>query len=287
MRRFRFLILLLLGASLVSVAQNRSGSAAPSSSSSSSAASSHSSGGSSSPSAGGSSGSAHSSAGSSRAGAGGSKAGSSTASPNHGSPEGHSNSGPASNADRDRSRTSPSRRVSSENVKAKPGQALPTKVNPPPPTTKTHTWLTRIFHRRRPELAKAPKPCVGKNCPPPPPKPCKGRNCPPPPTCGPGTISNGHGGCVAASQAGNDVCTTTPQAPGCPQSTVQNQNSNCALLQAQLQQAIIEQNRLLQAMNAACATASQGSECISLTQRYNAAESQVELLRQRVRACRP
>lgn len=290
MRRFSFLILFLLGACLVSVAQSRSGSAAPSSSSSSSAGSSHSSGssaGSSSHSGGGSSGSSHSSAGNSHAGAGGSKAGSSTGSPNHSSPEGDSNSGrPASNADRDRSRTSPGSQLSSEKVKAKPGQALPAKVNPQQPTTKTHHWLTRIFHRRQPEVAKSPKPCLGKNCPPPPPKPCKGRNCPPPPACGPGTVSNGHGGCVATSRAGNAVCTTTPQAAGCPQAVVQSQYSNCALLQAQLRQAIMEQDRLLQAMNAACAAASQSGECITLRQRYNAAESQVELLGQRVRACR-
>lgn len=289
MRRFSFLLLLLLGASRVSIAQSRSGSSAPSSSPSSGAASSHSSGpsgGSSSHAAGGSSGSVHSSAGSSHTGAGGSRAGSSTASANHGSPKGHSDSGRSvSSTDRDRSKTSPSSQVSSKNGKAKPGRALPAKVNPQQPTTKNHNWLHRMFHRRRPELRKAPKPCRGKNCPPPPPQPCKGRNCPPPPACGPGTVSNGHGGCVAI--AGNDVCTTNPQAPGCPQSMVQNQYSNCALLQTQLRQAIMEQDRLLQAMNADCATGSQSSECISLTRRHNAAESQMELLRQRLRACRP
>lgn len=284
MRRFSFFILFLLGAPFIGLAQSH-GSAASGSSSSSSAASSHtsgssggSSGGSSSHSAGGSSGSSHSTAGSSHAAAGGSA--------NHGSHNGYSNSGrSASNADRDRSRTSPSGQLSSDQRKSKPQQPTASKVNPPPPTTKTHHWLTRIFHRRRPELAKAPKPCVGKNCPPPPPKPCKGKNCPPPPVCGPGTVSNGQGGCVATSQV--DICRTNPQASACPQSLVQNQYSNCAALEAQLRQAILEQDRLEQAVNAACAAGPQSGECISLTLKYNAAVSQVELLRQRLRACRP
>lgn len=287
MRRFSFLVLFLLGACFIGVAQSRSGSAASSSSSSSSAASSHSSGssgGSSSHSGGGSSGSSHSSAGSSHAATGGSKAGSSAGSPNRGSPKGNSNSPRSgSNPDRDGSRPVPNHRRSSENAKPKAGKAMPTKVNPQQPATKSHNWVARLFHRRRPELAKAPKPCVGKNCPPPPSKPCKGKNCPPPPACGPGTVSNGQGGCVAIRHV--DICTVNPQASGCPQSLVENQHSNCALLEAQLRQAIQELDRLRQAMNNACAAGAQSSECISLTQKYTAAESQVELLRQRLRAC--
>ena len=280
MRRFRLplLFLFLFSASLIGFAQGRSGSAASGSSSSSSGASSHSSGpsggsssstpSSSSHSGGGSSASSHSSAGGSHSAAGGSRAGSSPA---------------ASPGNRGDSRTS----RSSDNVKSKPPQPTPAKINPQP-TGKPHNWLTRLFHRPRPELAKAPKPCLGKNCPPPPPKPCQGRNClpPPPPRCGPGTVSNGHGGCVATNHAGNDVCTTNPQGSGCPASLVQNQYSNCAALRAQLQQAILELDRLQQARNSACAGTPQSTQCISLTQRYNAAELQMESLRQRLMACR-
>lgn len=285
MRRFRLplLFLFLFSASFIGFAQGRSGSAASGSSSSSSGASSHTSGpsggassstsSSSSHSGGGSSASSHSSAGGSHSASGGSRAGSSPA---------------ASHAKREDARTSRSGPLGSENVKSKPQQPTPTKINPQQPTTKPHNWLTRLFHRPRPELAKAPKPCLGKNCPPPPPKPCKGQNCPPPPPppCGPGTVSNGHGGCVATNRAGNDVCTTNPQASACPASLVQNQYSNCAALRAQLEQAILELDRWQQARNSACAANPQSPQCISLTQKYNAAELQVESLRQRLMACR-
>jgi ABC-type Zn uptake system ZnuABC Zn-binding protein ZnuA len=73
---------------------------------------------------------------------------------------------------------------------------------------------------------------------------------------------------------------------GCPASLVQNQYSNCAALRAQLQQAILELDRLQQAMNSACAANPQSTQCISLTPRFNAAELQVESLRQRLMACR-
>jgi hypothetical protein len=73
---------------------------------------------------------------------------------------------------------------------------------------------------------------------------------------------------------------------GCPASLVQNQYSNCAALRAQLQQAILELDRLQQAMTSACAANPQSTQCISLTRRYNAAELQVESLRQRPMACR-
>lgn len=285
MRRFRLplLFLFLFSASLIGFAQGRSGSGVSGSSSSTSGASSHSSGpaggsssstsSASSHSGGGSSSSSHSSVGASHSAPGGSRAGSRPA---------------ASHANREDSRTSRSSQLSSEKVKSKPQQPTPTKLNPQQPTTKPHHWLTRLFHRPQPELAKAPKPCLGKNCPPPPPKPCKGQNCPapPPPPCGPGTVSNGHGGCVATNHTGNDVCTTNPQASGCPASLVQNQYSNCAALRVQLQQAILELDRLQQAMNSACAAHLQSTQCISLTQRYNAEALQVESLRQRLMACR-
>jgi len=88
------------------------------------------------------------------------------------------------------------------------------------------------------------------------------------------------------NQAANDVCNANPQTPGCPQSVVQNQHENCAGLRIQLQQAIMERDRLQQAMNTACTADPQGSECVGLTQRYHAAESEVESLRQRLMACR-
>ena len=281
MRRFSLLVLFFFSASLIGWAQGRSGSGASSSSSSSSgsAASSHSSGssgGSSSHSAGGSSGASHSSAGSR------SSAGSSS----HAS---HA-SNAASDAGRDGSTPSRSRGGSSENLNSKPHESIPAKVDGQGPTTKPHNWLTRFFtrNRQRPELAKAPKPCVGKNCPPPPPQPCKGQKCPPPPppACGPGTVSNGHGGCVATYNARNDVCTTNPQAPGCLPSQGQNLHDNCAFEQSQLQRAILDRDQLLQAMNIACTADLKGAECVSLTQKHSAAESKVELMRQQLNACR-
>jgi hypothetical protein len=39
-------------------------------------------------------------------------------------------------------------------------------------------------------------------------------------------------------------------------------------------------------MNSACAANPQGAQCISLTQRYNAEELQLESLRQRLMTCR-
>src|SRR5215469_14767651 len=223
MRRLSFLVLFLFSASLIGFGQGRSGSAAPSSSSSSSAASPHASGSSggsvSSHSGGSSSASSHSSGGSSHSPGGGSNPRSSPGSPNHGSRASSSSSHSASSANRDRSKVPGSSRPSSENVKTKPEQPIATKVNAQAPTAKPHNWLSRLFRRRPPELAKAPKPCVvGKNCPSPPPKPCTGQKCPPPPPCGPGTVSNGRGGCVATHA--NDLCTINPQASGCPQSLV-------------------------------------------------------------------
>lgn len=294
MRRFSFLVLFLFSASGIGLAQGRSGSAASSSSSSSSsAASSHSSGSSggssTSHSGGGSSASSHSSGGISHSAGGGSKARSSPASSNHPSRQASSNSSHSgSPADRDSSRIAGNQRLGSENVKAKPEQPIATKVNPQPPTTKPHHWLARLFRRRQPELAKAPKPCiVGKNCPSPPPKPCTGQKCPPPPPppCGPGTVSNGHGACVATNHA-NDVCTTNPLAYGCPQSLFENQYAICAPLRTQLEQAIMEQDRLRQAMNVACLADPQSNECMALRQRYNAAELEVDSLRQRLMTCR-
>jgi hypothetical protein len=150
MRRFRLLTLFLFSASLIGFAQGRSGSSAAGSSSSSSAGSSHASGGSpsasssSSHSGGGLSASAHSTHGGSDSASGGSKAASSSRAPH---------------ATRD-SRS----RLTSENLKSKPQQTMPAKLNRQQPTTKPHHWLARLFHHRQPELAKAPKPCVGKNC---------------------------------------------------------------------------------------------------------------------------
>lgn len=289
MRRLSLLVLFLFAPS-IGFSQSRSASAGSSSGSSSSAGSSHSSGasgGSSSHSGGGSSGSSHSGAGSSHSTSGGSNAHSSAGGANHGSHPGNSSSSHSvSHSDRGGANAARNSRLGSENVKSKPPQAIPAKVNPQKPTTKPHNWLARLFHRRRPEIAQAPRPCTGKNCPPPAPKPCKGQKCPPPPACGPGTVSNGQGGCTATNRAGNEVCTTNPQAPGCPTAQVQNQYSNCAALRAQLQQAIMEQDRLRQSMNTACAAGSQSTECNSLSQRYNARALEVESLRQRLMACR-
>jgi len=48
----------------------------------------------------------------------------------------------------------------------------------------------------------------------------------------------------------------------------------------------MELDRLRQLRNAACAADPQSNECLSLTQQYNAAELEVDTLRQRLMACR-
>jgi hypothetical protein len=87
------------------------------------------------------------------------------------------------------------------------------------------------------------------------------------------------------NQVGNDVCNTNPQTPGCLQSLLQDHYEKCRALRAQLQEAMLELDRLQQGMKAACTPDSQATECILLTRRHAEVESELESLRQRLKFC--
>ena len=155
--------------------------------------------------------------------------------------------------------------------------------------TKQPNRFIRFFigKHENPEISKGPRPCVGKNCPPPP-KPCKGAQCPPPPppnppACGPGLVSNGQGGCVVSQRLVLNDC-TNPLNTSCPQWFRQN-DDRCAELLRQL--SLAAQNaRSLEAQKAAeCSQNPQGTRCFLLTQQAQQAEETVASLRHSVSGC--
>ena len=153
--------------------------------------------------------------------------------------------------------------------------------------TKQPNRFVRFFlgKHENPEISKGPRPCVGKNCPPPP-KPCKGAKCPPPPpptnppSCGPGTVSNDQGGCVAVRPAITNDC-TNPLNTWCQQYSRQNDNRCFELLR---QLSLAAQNaRSLEAQKAAeCSQNPQGTRCFLVTQKAQQAEEAVATLRRQL-----
>jgi hypothetical protein len=151
-------------------------------------------------------------------------------------------------------------------------------------TGKSHNWLSRLFAGKgaRPEV-NLRRPCLGKNCPPPPPKPCTGQQCAArPPRCELGTIPNDHGGCTAARYA-SVICAIHPEVSGYPLVD----NSSCAAFRAQFNAAILDRDRLLEALNKACASDARSAQCISLTDSCNASQVRVKELRLRAGGCLP
>jgi hypothetical protein len=170
----------------------------------------------------------------------------------------------------------------------KDNHALPVEtVRPKEPNRFVRFFLGK---REKPVLtgeALPPRPCTGKHCPPPP-KPCPEKTCrQPPPACGPGTVSNGRGGCIAPQKT--PTCSSRPFDPECSQRIAQRFSNSSAHCGGLFKLWNDEQRRAASLWNmqqAACSADARSARCASVTNDSRQSKSRALNLRRRYEGCR-